>query len=364
MKFNYLYIFVLFPLSCFSQQKIFPVPQIEFNPKNYVCYQSPQKIIIDGSIDEDAWNSADWTEKFTDIEGNLKPDPYHITRAKMLWDDEYFYFAAELEEDNIWATLRERDTVIFYDNDFEIFIDPDGDTHYYYELEMNAFNTVWDLLLIKPYRDIKNAAVTDWDIKGLKTAVKINGTNNDPSDQDESWTIEAAIPWKTFSELSEVNLPPKDGDTWRVNFSRVQWETEIVNGTYRKKLDHVSNKLMPEHNWTWSPQGLIAMHYPEMWGYVQFSEKSAGVEKVKFIPDPAEIVKWELRKIYYAQKNYYLMSNKYASSIDVLKNYKSPEDLNISIESTSFGYKASAEFNGKQYVIYDDGKIVSVSNEE
>ena len=63
----------------------------------------------------------------------------------MLWDDEYFYFAAELIEDQIWATLTERDSVIFYDNDFEIFIDPDGDSHQYYEFEINALNTVWDL---------------------------------------------------------------------------------------------------------------------------------------------------------------------------------------------------------------------------
>jgi len=361
MKFIFLQIFILFQLISSAQQKIFPIPQIKFNPKNYVCYNTSQKITIDGNIDEEAWRSADWTENFVDIEGSLKSDPYLNTKAKMLWDYEYFYFAADLEEDHIWATLTKRDTVIFYDNDFEIFIDPDGDTHNYYELEMNAFNTVWDLLLIKPYRDIKNAAVTDWDIKDLKTAVKIKGTINDPSDKDKSWTIEAAIPWKTFSELSEVNLPPNDGDTWRVNFSRVQWEAEIIDGAYRKKIDPVTNKLIPENNWTWSPQGLIAMHYPEMWGYVQFSTIRVGEEKAEFLQDPAERVKWELRKIYYAQKNYYLMNNKFTSSPADLRNYKSPEDLNIIVESSSFGFKASVELNGKQYVIYDDGKIVSIS---
>ena len=56
----------------------------------------------------------------------------------MLWDDQFFYVGAELEEPHVWATLTERDSVIFHDNDFEVFIDPDGDTHLYYELEMNA----------------------------------------------------------------------------------------------------------------------------------------------------------------------------------------------------------------------------------
>lgn len=31
------------------------------------------------------------------------------------------------------------------DNDFEVFLDPDGDNHNYYEIEINAHNTVWDL---------------------------------------------------------------------------------------------------------------------------------------------------------------------------------------------------------------------------
>jgi hypothetical protein len=43
-------------------------------------------------------------------------------------------------------------SIIFHDNDFEVFIDPDGDNWQYYELEVNARGQVWDLLLIRPYR--------------------------------------------------------------------------------------------------------------------------------------------------------------------------------------------------------------------
>ena len=95
----------------------------------------------------------------------------------MLWDDDNFYVAAELEEPDVWATLIERDSVIFRDNDFEVFIDPDGDTHAYYELEVNALGTLWDLLLIKPYRD-GGPAIHGWDIAGLQSAVDVRGTRN------------------------------------------------------------------------------------------------------------------------------------------------------------------------------------------
>ena len=86
----------------------------------------------------------------------------------MLYDDNYFYFAAELDEPHVWATLTDRDAVIYHDNDFEVFIDPDGDNHLYYELEINALGTEWDLLLVKPYRD-GGPAINAWDIQGLQT---------------------------------------------------------------------------------------------------------------------------------------------------------------------------------------------------
>ena len=79
-----------------------------------------------------------------------------------------------MEEPDIWGTLAERDSVIFHDNDFEIFIDPDGDTHEYYELEVNALGTPWDLMLIRPYR-YGGPAINGWDIAGLRVGVDVRG---------------------------------------------------------------------------------------------------------------------------------------------------------------------------------------------
>ena len=206
------------------------------HPKGYVCYRAPAPITIDGDLKDAAWDAAPWTDTFVDIEGDKKPKPRLRTRVKMLWDDEALYIAAELEEPHIWATLKEHDSVIFRDNDFEVFLDPDGDNHLYGEMELNALNTTWDLLLIKPYRD-GGPAVNAWEITGLKTAVKINGTLNDPRDIDTGWTVEIKWPWKGLKELVRdkvTAVPPKDGDQWRINFSRVEWDTEVVDEKYRK----------------------------------------------------------------------------------------------------------------------------------
>ncbi len=212
-------------------------------------------------MNESDWENAPWSDFFVDIEGSSRPLPRYRTRMKMLWDDNNLYIGAEIEEPDIWATLTQHDSVIFHDNDFEVFLNPSGDTRNYFEFEINALNTSWDLFLPKPYRQGGKADNT-WEIPGLRTAVHIDGTLNDPRRKDRRWWVEIAFPWKAFQERSGFGRP-RDGDEWRINFSRVEWRTEIVDGKYRKLPGR-------EDNWVWSPQGLINMHVPERWGYVRF----------------------------------------------------------------------------------------------
>lgn len=279
-----------------------PEPRTAFAPFEYVCRRAPGPIKVDGRLDEAAWADADWTEVFGDIEGPAKPAPRLRTRAQMLWDDRYLYIGAYLEEPHVWATLTARDSIIFQDNDFEVFIDPDGDTHDYYELEINALNTVWDLLLVRPYRD-GGPAVHAWDIQGLETGVQVLGTLNDSKDRDKAWTVEIALPFAVLREgIPGKPERPADGDQWRVNFSRVEYRVEVENGAYVKAKDPGTGRPLPEDNWTWSPQGVVNIHYPEMWSYIQFSSKRPGQGKEKFADKPEERVKWALRKIYYAER--------------------------------------------------------------
>jgi len=291
-----------------------PEPKIPFSPRHYICYRAEGPIAVDGRLDEPSWKKAPWTEDFVDIEGELKPRPRFRTRAKMLWDDEYFYVAAELEEPDVWATLTRRDTIIFLDNDFEVFIDPDGDTHRYYELEVNAFGTEWDLFLVRPYRD-GGPPIFSWDICGLKTGIDVQGTINRPGGRDRGWTVEIAFPWEVLKECAPGRKPPQPGDQWRVNFSRVEWRVEVVDDKYRKVVDPETGRPLPEDNWVWSPQGLINMHYPEMWGYVQFSDKIVGAGKEAFKPRPEEAAKWALRKVYYRQWAYRSEHGRFAEDV-------------------------------------------------
>lgn len=287
-----------------------------FEPRAYVVYRTPAAVAVDGQLHDAAWQHAPWTAPFVDARGGDRPAPRLRTRAKLLWDDEALYVAAELEEPDVWATFTERESPIYRDNAFEVFIDPDGDTHNYYEFEINALETVWDLLMIKPYRD-GGPALSAWDIRGLEAAVHVNGTLNDPTDTDDGWTVELALPWTILEEAAPNGEPPSAGARWRFNLARAQWPTTVVDGRYQKKPDPATGEPRAEW-WLWSPHGVVDMHQPERYGVVQFADAPAGSASELLQDDPNAPVRWALRRLYYRQQQYHAVHGHYASSLAAL----------------------------------------------
>ena len=311
-------------------------------PRGIVCPKMTTAPVIDGRHDDPAWAAAPWSDDFADIEGLDKPKPRHRTRVKLLWDDVALYIAAELDEPHVWATIDTHDAVIFNDPDFEVFLDPDGDGHRYAELELNALNTTWDLLLPKPYKD-GGKAINAWEITGLKTAVGVRGTLNDPRDVDKGWSVEIAWPWAGLAEVSDTPAPPQVGDRWRANFSRVEWDVT----TQGKLTTKVPNR--PEHNWIWSPQGVIDMHRPERWGDILFLAPNATAADYK--PDPARAPRAELARIYYAQRQYRDKHGRYA---------RAAAELGLPIRAltvtpTAAGYEATIA--GGAWGVSDDARF-------
>jgi len=330
---------------------------IVIRPNTYTAYKTQDHITIDGKADEPIWNTVQWTSNFIDILGVKTPQ--YQTNVKMVWDDTYFYILAKIEEPHVWADIKEHDAIIFHNNDFEVFIDPDGDTHNYYELEINALNTVWDLFITKPYRELNSPVLNDWHISGLKSAVHVDGTLNDASDTDKGWTLEMAIPWSVYKTSYFEDSVPKD-TFWRVNFSRVNWDYELTNDIYSRKKDS-KGALLHEYNWVWSPQGVINMHEPEKWGYVYFSSKDAGSETSFVIPKDEEI-KWALYKMYRAQKAHFSKTNQWLTtlkSIQTMPIVLHGKTLSPSIENYSSGWTISIKspFSNKLLSLTEDGKF-------
>ena len=242
--------------------------------RSYDCQYAVPALTLDGRLDDAAWAAAPWTEDFIDIVGDSKPRPRYRTRAKMLWDDQYLYIAAEMEEPDLWAVYTKRDEIVFHQHDFEVFIDPNADSREYYELEVNVLGTIFDLYLHRAYRD-GGPAEHGWDSAGLVTAITVDGSINDHTNEDQGWKLEWAIPWvdlqppaahrATAADTARGGKPPQPGQEWRINFSRVEWGlVKVDQGGYEKIKD------APEDNWVWSPQGVVDMHQPEHWGRVRF----------------------------------------------------------------------------------------------
>ena len=194
----------------------------------------------------------------------------------MCWDDDYLYIAALIESDReVIAEFTERNSPIFQkDSDFEVFVDPGGSCHSYKELELNANNVVWNLMLDKPYGDggsehsgrvAKPGDAKYYDVNGLKSATKIlQGKVNDHAPSKTVWSVEIALSHKDTLHSHPWASTPTVGSHWRINFSRVEDQGGI--------------------NWTWQPQvvwdalerrfmGKVDMHRPDSWGYVYFDRQ-------------------------------------------------------------------------------------------
>lgn len=357
-------------LSCNNQQETKKMKPLKDDlqalmqePKSYVCYRSGNFASTDGMPDDQTWNKAEWTDLFVDIEGDSMPAPAQNTRVKMLWNDDYLFIRAEIEEENIWAYVENHDEVVYHDNDFEIFIDPDNDAKNYFEYEVNARGTVFDLFLPHPYRH-SPFALHNWDFKGIKQKIKIDGTLNDGSDKDKGWTLEVAIPFADLSFGLGSGRPDVE-KPWRINFSRVEWDTKWENGKY-VKATNADGKPLPEHNWVWSPVGAISMHMPERYGYLKFSEKTVGKEKETFTLTETEKLKSVLWAVFYREAKYFEKKNKFTGKLSDLgndmKSLYNGKKFKLSLSASDHTFEATLKSDKGKMEMYitQEGSVVIV----
>lgn len=267
----------------------------EADAQSYIARKIQGPLTIDGDLNKAAWQQATKSHRFVDM---VTGDPgLYDTRSAVLWDDTHLYIGFWAEEPFVSATQSERDSIVFLENDLEVFIDG-GDC--YYELEVNALNTIYEVFFI--WRDAYQKggrfdvplfnvhqpdaltfggdydrtgasfwrgrhprglrwAFLNYDMPGLQTAVQINGRINDLTHVDKGWTLEMAIPWQSLTWLANGrSLPPQLGDVWRIFMGRFQ------------KLTPSGQELHPHPAWVFSKHGVYDTHLPECFPFVRFDE--------------------------------------------------------------------------------------------
>ena len=263
----------------------FPWPQHAIAQYTALRVSTPPQ--IDGRLTESCWKLAPRSPRFSDLINGLPG--IHDTRAAILWDDDNLYVGYWIEEPFVEATLTERDALIYENNDVELFV---AGQDAYYEFEINAFGTIYEVFFIweeaferagyhlqpqfdrtrhgvrpfdgvgfQPHPRGKRIGYWNWDFPGLRSAVHVDGTLNDCRDRDRGWTVELALPWQGFHALAASDgrsLPPRDGDVWRMDFSRFN--------QYK-----AAPPAQDSGGWAWSPHGVWDSHIPELFTHVRFS---------------------------------------------------------------------------------------------
>jgi hypothetical protein len=268
----------------------------DFSPDrlaHVTAYRAEREIVVDGDLDKPAWRRVPRSGRFVDMVSG-EPALYD-TRVALQWDDERLYVAFWAEEPQVRATLRERDSFVWNDNDVELFVAGDD---CYYELEINAFGTVYECFWVwqdaiarggrfdRPPFDLFSANVDllggfqdasrwgrhprgrrfgflDFDLGGLQAAVRVDGHINDPATVDRGWTVELALPWRSLAVLFDGRvLPPREAETLRCDFSR--FEALRVHG---RPLPESPGSCL-------NPHGVYDSHIPEAFSVVHFTTRT------------------------------------------------------------------------------------------
>ena len=260
--------------------------------EDYIARHVPGTVPCDGDLGKPAWTDAVWSHRFIDMVTGAPA--LFDTRAALLWTDTHLQIAFRAEEPFLEAHVAERDGIVFQDNDLELFIDG-GDC--YYELEVNALGTIYEVFFVwrdaigqfdsvafdvhdprsftfggdydrKPESFWRGThprgvrwAFTGWDMPGLQTAVRLDGTLNDHSDVDRGWSLEIAIPWASLAPLADGRqLPPASGDVWRMFLGRFQ--RLVLSGV--EVTPHPASAL--------NAHGVYDTHLPDRWSRIRFEQ--------------------------------------------------------------------------------------------
>ena len=87
-----------------------PPPLKQAPPTTFECRFTELPISLDGTADEPAWKQAENIESFhLAWLGEKARMARTSTKAKLLWDREYLYFFAEMQDSDLFADVTEHD---------------------------------------------------------------------------------------------------------------------------------------------------------------------------------------------------------------------------------------------------------------
>ena len=143
------------------------------------CPAAAKPPVIDGKLDDDAWQSSPVFSKFFTADAS-RPAKF-ATEVRSSHDRENLYLSFRCHEPNLAGlviNVNERDGNVYEDDSLEIFLDTNLDRKTYFQLVFNPAAVAYD------------GMVFDKTWNGLFTAKA--------GREAEAWTLEVAVPWATL----------------------------------------------------------------------------------------------------------------------------------------------------------------------
>lgn len=208
-------------------------------PTVRVPWSAAPAVVVDGRLDEPAWQTAASVGPLVDmVTGG--PGRGGSTRVRLLWDDQALYLAFAVEDADVWVTDAGRDGYDpTYHEGLTVHLDEGSDEVTYLSFDLVPSGVVSEQFSLVPgaamdYNpDNRHIGLRAWDPPGLQAAVAVDGTlervaswsSQQATDTDQGYTAELVLPWSVFRTSSTPwlrSLPPRPGDTWRLELARVE----------------------------------------------------------------------------------------------------------------------------------------------
>lgn len=165
-------------------------------PKPHECRFTELPIVIDGKADDKAWEFAEVIDQFSlPWLGKEARPAKTATKARLLWDRDNLYFFAEMADSDLYADVTEHDGDTWNNDVFELFFKPSEKKLGYYEFQVNAKNTVFDMFLPRRGHVARFRRADEFHVE---SKVVLDGTLNNWPDRDKGWSVEGKIPWRDF----------------------------------------------------------------------------------------------------------------------------------------------------------------------
>jgi hypothetical protein len=177
-----------------------------------------QTPVVDGQLDDAAWNIVDWTTDYIENQPDENTPPSYQTKFKIVYDSKYLYIGVRCydeEPDEIVKRLSRRDG--FEGDWIEFNIDS-------YHDKRTAFSFTVTAAGVKGDEFISNNG-NNWD--GSWNPIWYTKTNID----DEGWTAELKIP------LSQLKFGSSDNQVWGLQSTRRFFRGEERSLWQRKPVD-------------------------------------------------------------------------------------------------------------------------------